>query len=392
MALDQDRRISEVVRRERSRLHNFIRRRVPDPRDAEDILQDVFYDLVEANRLLMPIGHVTGWRFRVARNRIIIHLMTRLLAAVFCASCLFAQEPARIHSVHVTVLSTMLADQGVGEWGFAALVIADGRPILFDTGARPGTVLQNARELGIDLSQVREVVLSHNHADHTGGLLALRREFAKTNAAALSRAHVANGIFLSRPASAGRETNTMIATRKEYESTGGVFVEHAKAEQIFPGEWLTGPVPRKYPERNWTMGGRTGEIRTPNGASAEDTVPEDQSLVLDTDRGLVVITGCAHAGIVNTLDYARERIRGASVYAVLGGMHLFELTDDRLTWTGDKLRELGVANLLGAHCTGIEAVYQLRRIMALNRATCMVGAVGSTFDLDGGLKPGRIAR
>jgi RNA polymerase sigma factor (sigma-70 family) len=70
MALEQDQRISDVVKREQSRLRNFIRRRVPDPRDAEDILQDVFYELVEANRLLMPIEHVTGWLFRVARNRI----------------------------------------------------------------------------------------------------------------------------------------------------------------------------------------------------------------------------------------------------------------------------------------------------------------------------------
>jgi RNA polymerase sigma factor (sigma-70 family) len=71
MALEQDQRISDVVIREQSRLRNFIRRRVPDPHDAEDILQDVFCELVEANRLLMPIDHVTGWLFRVARNRII---------------------------------------------------------------------------------------------------------------------------------------------------------------------------------------------------------------------------------------------------------------------------------------------------------------------------------
>src|ERR1700676_2211013 len=70
MALEQNQQISEVVKREQSRLLNFIRRRVPDPRDAEDILQDVFYELVEANRLFMPIEHVTGWLFRVARNRI----------------------------------------------------------------------------------------------------------------------------------------------------------------------------------------------------------------------------------------------------------------------------------------------------------------------------------
>src|SRR5438046_548132 len=70
MAPEQDQRISDAVERDRSRLRDFIRRRVPDPHDAEDILQDVFYELVEANRLLMPIEHVTGWLFRVARNRI----------------------------------------------------------------------------------------------------------------------------------------------------------------------------------------------------------------------------------------------------------------------------------------------------------------------------------
>ena len=71
MALEQDQRISQVVKREQARLRNFIRRRVPDPSDVEDIVQEVFYELVEANRLLMPIEHVTGWLFRVARNRII---------------------------------------------------------------------------------------------------------------------------------------------------------------------------------------------------------------------------------------------------------------------------------------------------------------------------------
>src|SRR5215831_15863932 len=70
MALEHDNRIWEVVKREQSRLYNFIRRRVPNSLDAEDILQEVFYELVEANRLLMPIEHVTGWLFRVARNRI----------------------------------------------------------------------------------------------------------------------------------------------------------------------------------------------------------------------------------------------------------------------------------------------------------------------------------
>lgn len=318
--------------------------------------------------------------------------MKKLLLPLLSILCLRAQTVTRIHSVKVTVLSTMLADSGIGEWGFSALVTADGRQILFDTGARPDTVLANARELKINLAGVQQVILSHNHADHTGGLLKLRRELSASTPSALSVAHVSKGIFLSRPRRPGGEGNTMIATRKEYEAGGGGFIEHSTAEQIFPGAWLTGPVPRKYPERNWTMDGKAGEIRLADGSTAEDTVPEDQALVLDTDRGLVVITGCAHAGIINTLDYARHRIREAPAYAVLGGLHLFETSDDRLAWTGGKLREFGLTNLVGAHCTGIEAVYRLRQAAGLERRNCVVGAVGATFDLEEGLKPGRIAR
>ena len=88
-------------------------------------------------------------------------------------------EARVVKTLRVTTLSTMLTDTvGVGEWGYAALIEVDGHRILFDTGARPGTVLQNAAELGIDLTDITDVILSHNHTDHTGGLLKLRRELA----------------------------------------------------------------------------------------------------------------------------------------------------------------------------------------------------------------------
>src|SRR5690349_18512192 len=89
------------------------------------------------------------------------------------------EDKHRVHSLRIQVLSTMLADTGIGEWGFAAVVDADGHRILFDTGARPETVLMNARDLKLDLSGVDEVILTHNHDDHTGGLLTLRREYSK---------------------------------------------------------------------------------------------------------------------------------------------------------------------------------------------------------------------
>jgi 7,8-dihydropterin-6-yl-methyl-4-(beta-D-ribofuranosyl)aminobenzene 5'-phosphate synthase len=295
----------------------------------------------------------------------------------------------QIRALKVTVLSTMLVAEptGIGEWGFSALIEADGHRILVDTGARPETVLQNAREMNVDLSGVQEVILTHNHDDHVGGLLTLRRAMMKKNPAALSVVYVAQGIFYSRPSAQG-ESNPMIAIRREYEATGGRFVEHSGGAEIFPGAWLTGPVPRKFPEHNWSV---SGKVQTPEGL-VEDTIPEDQSLVLDTTQGLVVVTGCGHAGIVNILTDAATKFPGHDVDAVIGGLHLFSASDERLNWTGDEFRQFKVANLLGAHCTGIEAVYRLRQRAGLTRRTAVVGAVGSTFTLDEGIAAGTLAQ
>jgi 7,8-dihydropterin-6-yl-methyl-4-(beta-D-ribofuranosyl)aminobenzene 5'-phosphate synthase len=300
------------------------------------------------------------------------------------------QPSHRVRSLRVTVLSTMLTDMhGVGEWGFSALVEADGRRLLYDTGARPETVLQNARELGIDLSGITDVVVSHHHWDHTGGFIALREALVKQNPAALSRAHVGEGIFLSRPSPKdGQETNQMIARRAAFETAGGRFVVHGRPVELMPGVWLSGPVPRRYPERHWP---RSARVRTPRGV-VEDFVPEDVALMIDTSEGLVVITGCGHAGIVNTLEYARSTVREAPAHAVIGGLHLFLAGDRTLEWTATKLKELGLAHLLGAHCTGVEAVFRIRQRAGLTRKTAVVGAVGSSFTLGSGIDPLDLAR
>jgi 7,8-dihydropterin-6-yl-methyl-4-(beta-D-ribofuranosyl)aminobenzene 5'-phosphate synthase len=296
-----------------------------------------------------------------------------------------ASPRAELHSLKITILSTMLADEGIGEWGFSALVEADGKKILFDTGARPNTVLENAKELKIDLSDVQNVILSHFHDDHTTGLMTLRREFVKTNPAAFSRVHVGQGIFLERR---GNYQNQMIAVKKEYEATGGKFIVHDKPDEILPGVWLSGPVPRVYPEKNYPA---AVELNT-GSAWVPDDLPEDQSLVFNTDRGLVLLAGCGHAGIINTLEYARKFIRPAPVDAAIGGFHLYNAKDEQLDWTAGKLKEFQVAQILGAHCTGIETVYYLRQRMGLNRHTCLVGTIGSTFDLHDGIHTGRIAQ
>lgn len=293
-------------------------------------------------------------------------------------------------AVKVTVLSTMLAGNrgaGIGEWGFAAVLEVDGRRLLIDTGERPETVLRNAAELGIDLSDITDVILTHNHGDHTAGLLTLRRELAKKNPRALSRAHVGRGVFYPRPGPGGVEENGLLPMKAAYEAAGGTFVEHEGPTELVPAVWFTGPVPRQHPERNWTP---RGQVRTPAGL-VEDTVPEDASVVIDSAEGLILISGCGHAGIINTIEYARTVVRAAPLHAAIGGFHLFAASDPMLEWTAGKLREFGLQHLLGAHCTGIEAVYRIRSLAGLTRRTAVVGAVGSSFTLGRGISALSIA-
>ena len=322
-------------------------------------------------------------------------MVARRLYSLFGAALLAAwaqpvppQADHQVKQLKVTILSTMLADEGIGEWGFAALVEADGQKLLVDTGARPETVLSNVRDLKIDLSGVRDTVLTHFHGDHTGGLMTLRTEMKKHNSAALSRTHGATGLFYSRPMPDGSEGNPMIAMRPKYQATGGQFVEHDRAAEVMPGVWITGPIARKFPERNWSG---SGKVRTPAGL-VEDTVPDDQSVVVNTPQGLVVITGCGHAGIVNILTAVDAQFAHRPISAIIGGLHLFNAKDEQVDWTAGQMKNFGVRFLMGAHCTGIESLYRLRTRIGLTRQTAVVGAVGAGFTLGEGIHPGRVAQ
>jgi 7,8-dihydropterin-6-yl-methyl-4-(beta-D-ribofuranosyl)aminobenzene 5'-phosphate synthase len=313
------------------------------------------------------------------------------ISAACAATPNTATDPDRQHTVKslkVTILSTMLADTGIGEWGFSALIEADENRILFDAGNRPDTVLKNADELNVDLTDIAHVLLSHNHFDHTGGLLPLRRALSPKNEIALSTAHVGDAMFAQRKTGDGKPIENMINMKAPYEAAGGTFIKHRHPHQLFPGVWITGPIPRTHPERNWFG---SGTVKIQDGW-VEDNVPEELALVIHTDKGLVVITGCAHAGTVNTVEYAQKLFANAPVHALIGGMHLLAASDQTLDWTGRKLRAAKLQHLLGAHCTGLEAVYQLRRSAGLTRKTALVAAVGSSFTLHKGIDPLKLAR
>ncbi len=291
----------------------------------------------------------------------------------------------------VTILSPNLANgDAVGEWGLSALVEVDGACVLFDAGRHPDTVLRNAAALNVDLSCVTDVVLSHFYADHTTGVLPLVEALRPNNPEAIRRVHVAEGFFEPRrmPRSGGDdERNQMIALRPDYEAAGVEFIVHAGSAEIAPAVWLTGPVPRLHAEGNYP---RAIKVER-EGAWVDDYVPDSQGITVVTPEGHIVLLGCGHSGAVNMLTHIQSAIDDRPIQALMGGLHLFNASDETLGWTADQLREIGVQHLMAGHCTGIEPMFRLRVGLNLTRRTAVVGAVGSQFVLGEGIRPTVIA-
>ena len=288
-------------------------------------------------------------------------------------------QHSKIENFKITILSTMLSDTHVGEWGFSALIEADGQKVLFDTGSREKTVIQNANELNINLDHIDNVFLSHNHKDHTGGLITLKKNFPNS----FSNAHIGEGIFYSRPNSNGT-SHYILKNKNSLESLGIKFITHINPSQIMEGLWTTGQIPRKYDEKNWS---ELGKMIDSKGELVEDTIPEDQSLFFDTENGIVLISGCGHAGLVNTLNYVKNIIPNRPIYKIIGGFHLLNLKQDKLEWTAQKMKEFGVKYFVGAHCTGLNSTYSIRNFMNLSSEKAVVGSVG-TYITKEGIFPG----
>ena len=233
--------------------------------------------------------------------------------------------------------------------------------------ARPETVLHNARELRVDLSGVTDVILSHHHGDHTGGLLTLRRELARQNPEALKRAYVGAGIFLSRPGPDGRETNeadgsqgrsTRLWEDRSWSSSGRPRFPGGLADRAGPAD------PSRTELEPQTHDPKAGRPQV------EDNVPEDMSLVLDTEKGLVVglrLRPCRHhqhPGIRSQEGPARPASTRPS-----GGFHLFEADAATLDWTAAKLRSMAVGELARGPLHGDRGGVRLRQRLGLGRAT-----------------------
>jgi 7,8-dihydropterin-6-yl-methyl-4-(beta-D-ribofuranosyl)aminobenzene 5'-phosphate synthase len=335
------------------------------------------------------------------------HRSSLSLAAFICA--LFALAGGRasayeardglapvVDDYKITILSDSIPGRyTIGEWGFSALVeVTSGgvsKRFLFDTSDKPGTVSFNAEILfpNLDLCDIEDVVLSHNNADHVGGLVSLRKQCLDENPGrtnAFARAHVgAEEIFWKRIGDSDqKQKNPMVSIKGQYEALGGQFVVNDQPHEfLLPGVFLSGRIARTHDEKTYvpTTPMKIEDPRT--GQLGTDYVPEDQSLVINTRQGVVVLSGCAHAGAINTIEQAVRMVGGHRLPVILaGGLHWFQMekgnvhTVGSLDWEAQKMTELNVVAMLGGHCTGFERFFYIRSYIGLDPTRAALAAVG----------------
>ena len=254
--------------------------------------------------------------------------------------------------IHLTTLSENTANYGyLAEWGLSILVEVDNLKILVDTGPSFSAV-HNAQLMGVDLSTIDQIVLSHGHADHTGGL----RDVLKVKGVVEIIAHP--DIFTAKYVQRDQEGVKCCGipfSREELESRGARFNLTREPIRIGENVMTTGEIPMVsgYEEVENNLSIKEGN------ALHQDQLADDLALLIDTDFGLVVILGCAHRGIVNTLRHAQSLTGKELVYAVIGGTHLIRGSEERIDKTIADLRMLGIKRLGVSHCTGFRASARL---------------------------------
>ena len=220
--------------------------------------------------------------------------------------------------------------------------------ILFDAG-QSDTLIRNAEKLGINLAQTDAIVLSHGHYDHTGGLKAVL-DFAKTTGI--------KSIGISDSAKKAIQGRNVIWT--------------VTPAWLFPGMAVTGQVPRI---NNFEDVG--GAFFIDEKCQKADELLDDQALFIESARGLIVVLGCAHAGVVNILNYVAELTSQSHVFAIIGGTHLLSASSERIEHTIKAIKGYNVQQVCLAHCTGSEAVAKFRDIF---KGRCVECAVGKHFE------------
>jgi len=252
-----------------------------------------------------------------------------------------------IQNIRITTLventasgAGLLAEHGLSFW----IEYGDKR-ILFDTG-QSDILIKNAKVLGIDLAETDAIVLSHGHYDHTGGLASVLNIAEK---AKIYLHPAATEPKLSKKVSGAISIGMSDSAKKAIQGRDVIWT--ATPAQLFPGIAVTGQVPR------------TNDFEDTGGAffldedcQKPDELLDDQALFIESAKGLVVVFGCAHSGVVNTLDYISKSTGQNKIYAVIGGMHLANASRIRIANTIEAFKKYEIQKIVPLHCTGQGAV------------------------------------
>ncbi|MBN2293971.1 MAG: MBL fold metallo-hydrolase [Pirellulales bacterium] len=278
-----------------------------------------------------------------------------------------------INDLRITVLveNTARGINVLSEHGLAFWIEADGCHILFDTG-QGGVLCHNAQCLGIPLHTAEMVAISHGHFDHTGGLSDALVGVNRTTAAGADlflHPDALNKKYAKEKMPPHREIGIPRLDENDLRKRARKLVFSTEPTQLMKGVYLTGRVPRRNDYED-----TGGPFYLDQECTEPDPLLDDQALYIETPVGTVVVLGCAHSGVVNTLDYITDLTGRDHIHAVMGGMHLGRATSQRLLATSEVIRRYGIKKIGTAHCTGAKATSYLWSQFPDECFECCVGA------------------